>query len=490
MPRGHAQFLVLALDIGSSSTRTALFDHQARRLPNTGASEEYSIDYRSDGAAELSPVILQRAVRRCLSATLRKCAGSRAVRRMQIGAVGGSAFWHGLIALDRNWRPLTPIFTWADSRAAGDAAGLRKKLSERTMHARSGCMLRASFWPAKLLWLRRTQPGLFRRIAFWVSPVDWIFHNLFGIQACSVSMASGTGMYDLRRRRWDGELCKVCHLKAAQLPTVTDAAALTLRLPHSLTHARVFPAIGDGAAGNLGSGADRQGIVGINVGTSGAVRMVQTNRQARQTKVPFGLFRYVVDAERSVLGGAVSNAGNLRQWCLRELRIGKKPNNRVFDRITAAADPLVVLPFWVAERAPTWPENQFGLIDGITQATKATDIMRAINSSVFYRLAQILELIADATVPARHIIVSGGILRSIPAIGLLADALGRDVEVAREAEASLRGAAVHALRQLGIEAKPPRPGRVIKHNSDLIGKHRKRRERQVALEIRLTRARH
>ena len=480
----HTEFLVLAIDIGSSSTRTALFDHQARRLAGTGASEEYSIHYGSDGAAELSPIILQRAARRCLSATLRQHAGSRDVRRKQITTIGGSAFWHGLLGLDRNWRPLTPIFTWADSRAADDAARLRQKLSERTVHARTGCMLRASFWPAKLSWLRKTQPKLFRRVSVWVSPVDWIFHDLFGTRASSASMASATGLYNLQQRRWDEELCKIGHLELAQLPTVADTAALTLRLPRSLRHARVFPAIGDGASGNLGSGADRQGIVAINVGTSGAVRMAQTNRQARQTKVPFGLFRYVVDAERSVIGGAVSNAGNLREWCLRDLQIGQgtRADKRVFARATAALDPLTVLPFWVAERAPTWPEGQFGLIDGLTQATQASDIMRALSSSVFYRLAQILELITDATVPARRIIVSGGILRSIPALRLLADALGHEVEVAREPEASLRGAAVHALRQLGVKIKPPPAGKTIAYDRSLAAKHRQRRQRQIEME--------
>src|SRR5438309_4087075 len=162
MPSARRKLLVLAIDIGSSSTRSALFDDKARRLPKTSASVQYSVRYSSDGGAELSPFILRDAAAQCLAATLKHRA-SPSLREIPLTAVGGSAFWHGLLGLDHRGRPMTPVFTWADSRAADDAARLRDKLSEREIHRRTGCMLRGTFWPAKLLWLRRTQPRLFRR---------------------------------------------------------------------------------------------------------------------------------------------------------------------------------------------------------------------------------------------------------------------------------------------------------------------------------------
>lgn len=486
MRTSHAELLVLAMDIGSSSTRTALFDHKARQLHETGARVEYSLRYTSDGGAELAPLILRRAVERCLIETLRQHRVSPSLRRVPIAAIGGSSLWHALLGLDRNLRPITPIFTWADSRAADDAARLREKLSEKEIHARTGCMLRATFWPAKLLWLRRTRAKLFRRVSMWASPVDWIFRELFGATGSSASMASATGLYNLKLRNWDDALCQICHVDPRQLPPIANAVTSTRPHSHPLTHARLFAAIGDGAAGNLGSGADRQGIVAINMGTSAAVRMMQTNQQATQTKVPFGLFRYVVDAHRSVIGGAVSNAGNLRIWCLRDLRLKETEVDRSLLRSKAAIDPLTVLPFWVSERAPTWPEQQLGAIDGLNQATRASDILRATTMAVFYRLAQIFDLVEDATVRPRQIIVSGGILHSIAAIKLLADAIGRDVEIAREPEASLRGAAVYALQQMGIEVQIGSVGRTVKYQPALAAKHRERRQRQINLEKVLT----
>src|SRR6266478_4856016 len=99
------------------------------------------------------------------------------------------------------------------------------------------------------------------------------------------------------------------------------SARLARRFPE-LREALWFPAIGDGAASNLGSGATKTGLAALNCGTSAAIRLVSRVPQAR---APFGLFDYRVDAERALIGGAVSNAGNLRAWCLRELNLPDVP---------------------------------------------------------------------------------------------------------------------------------------------------------------------
>jgi gluconokinase len=488
MPRPRAEFLILSLDIGSSSTRVALFDNHARRLARTDARAPYSVAYTSDGGAELAPATLQRAVRRAISTSLIAHEKTSSRRRLPIRAIATSAFWHGMLGVDRQWRPVTPIYMWADSRAAGDARFLRTKFSQRRVHARTGCMLHASFWPAKLVWLRRTRPQLFRKAARWVSPVDWIYHELFGTAVSSASMASATGLYNLARRAWDNELSAACDVDQRQLPSLSQVAEPS-HLPGGIQRLlHVFTAVGDGAAGNLGSDADRKDSVAINVGTSAAIRVIQSNRQAKATGLPLGLFRYVVDEDRSVMGGAVSNAGNLRQWALRELQLKDDPRSTrlAFSRASAAGDPLTVLPFWSGERAPTWPDRQGGVIDGATYSTTAADLLRALTCSVFYRLADIFDLITSARVKPRRIIISGGIVRSIPEVRLLADSIGHDVVVANEGEASLRGAAVYALQQLGEEILPLRSGALIKHDGKLTDGHLIRRQRQRALEKALT----
>lgn len=475
------ELLVLAMDIGSSSTRSALFDEKGRAFAETSASREYAVRYTADGGAELSPVLLRRASAECLRKTLQARRASPSLRKIPIAALGASAFWHSLLGLDRKGRAITPVYTWADSRCTDDAVQLRKEFDERKIHARTGCMLRASFWPAKLRWLGRTQERVFKRVVRWVSPAEWIFEELFGAAGCSDSMASATGLYDLPTQRWDTALCASCGIEIEQLGDLTETATATRSAFPELREAKFFTAIGDGAAGNLGCGANVAGRIAINVGTSAAVRMM-TKRGKDHT--PLGLFRYAVDRERAVIGGAVSNAGNLRRWCLRELRVSGAASEaeKTLSRTAAASDEITILPFWVNERAPTWPENLRGAIIGLSQAISASQIFRATTCAVFYRLGTILDLVEIAAGPAEDIIVSGGIVHSAASLRLLADALGRDIRVSSEPEASLRGAAVYALEHLGHKLTSLRKGKIVRHRSALAMKHRVRRERQAALE--------
>ncbi len=407
-----------------------------------------------------------------------------------INAVGVSSFWHSLIGTNARGQAVTPIYTWADSRCREDAARMRAEMSEQDYHRQTGCMLRASFWPAKLRWLERVKPKLFRRVSRWQSPADWLAGQYCegGADACAYGMATGTGLFSSNSLRWEPDLAERCRLQTSQLcPLSEDSlrlnSAMRKRFP-ALADARWWPAIGDGAASNLGSGATRHGHAAVNVGTSAAFRVM---REGRDAGSPFGLFCYRVDASRYVVGGAVSNAGNLRAWCRRELHLPR--DEKVLDRALSARpgplSSLVTLPFWSAERAPTWCEELAGVLSGLQQNTTALDILQATTEAVYHRLA----LIADLSLgqePAK-IIVSGGVLKSTGLLQRLADVLGREIHASREPEASLRGAAVYALEKIGVkldgaDANHPSAGKAVRPRPKIALAYAGQRARQQRLE--------
>lgn len=471
--------LVLALDIGTSSSRTALFTSSGERLLKTTAQQAYPLKYTADGGAELDPQVLLEAVERCIAQTLQAQGKDSKLKRQPILAVGTSAFWHSLIGVGDKNKPLTPIYTWADSRCREDAAWLRVEFSEKAVHKKTGCMLRASYWPAKLAWLQRTQPKL--KVHTWMSPAEWLYREFFGVANCSYSMASGTGLFDPSQLRWDMPMLDYFGLDESNLNVAGDEPLAGCRKFSALKSVPWFPAIGDGVAGNLGSGATRPGLAAINVGTSAALRVMKSGANAH---APFGLFSYRVDSQRYVVGGAISNAGNLRAWCMRELALDKDAA-RLERELAARPSPahgLTVLPFWSAERAPTWDDEKTGLIQGLTQNTTALDILQAITEASYYRISRIggMVLAAEKSVP--KFIVSGGIQRSASSLQRLADVLGQPVYANDEPEASLRGAAVFALEKMGLAPaalKPGKPVRPRKKYSDIY--HRAMLE-QTALE--------
>lgn len=480
--------LVLALDLGTSSTRSALFDASSNRLLETTAQQSYPLLTTPDGGAELEPADLLAAATQCLEQTLQVYRKDPKLRGRPIAGIGVSCFWHSLIGLDAAGKPLTRVITWAESRCKDDAAALRDELSEKAIHGRTGCMLRTSFWPAKLRWLRRTQPRVFARVRRWVSPAEWLQIAFCGEANCAVGMATATGLFNPTKLAWDAALLRHCEVSRESLQPVSDApstvtAAVAKQFPE-LEGAQWFPGIGDGAASNLGSWATQPGLAAINVGTSAALRVM---RKGPVAQAPLGLFAYRVDTERFLVGGAVSNAGNLRAWALRELRLESGP--ALEDQLAARSGPdhgLLVLPFWTAERAPTWNEDQKGAILGFTQHTTAIDVLQAVTEATYHRLARIADLLITQEPEVPKFLVSGGIQNSRVSMQRLADVLGYPVYPNPEPEASIRGAAVFVMEKLGMPVPAVRMGAPIRPRAKIAAQYAHERQRQIALENLLT----
>src|SRR5207253_6704378 len=115
-------------------------------------------------------------------------------------AVGASCFGHSLLALDAAGRPLTAVLGWSDTRSADAADRLARQLDREAVHARTGCHIHTSYWPAKLAWLAEEQPDVFRAATRFVSFADYLYMQLLEVDEVptSLPLASGTGLLDRR----------------------------------------------------------------------------------------------------------------------------------------------------------------------------------------------------------------------------------------------------------------------------------------------------
>jgi gluconokinase len=254
--------------------------------------------------------------------------------------------------------------------------------------------------------------------------------------------------------RWDAEALAAGGIEPGQLFPLTGVAEgrRGLRAPWAgrwpaLRGVPWFPAVGDGAAGSIGSDCVDPTRIALNVGTSAALRVVTRT----PTAPPRGLWRYRLDRRRSLLGGATSEGGNVYAWCRDVLRL---PDDADVERALAARAPdthgLTVLPFLAGERAPGWRGNRRAAITGLSLDTTALDVAQAALEAVTLRLALVYALLAPCAAPDHAIVASGGaISRSRAWTRMVADALGRPVHVSGEAEATSRGAALLALESLG-----------------------------------------
>ncbi len=481
---------ILALDIGTSSTRALLFDATGNTVPNVLAQRPYQLRITNEGEVSVDPDALVAVVRQTIYDSL-EMAGPLA---HHIGAVAIDTFWHSIMGVDADNCPLTPLIIWEDTRPHQAALELREQLDEAAIHARTGARFHASYWPAKLRWLATQAPDPFARVAQWLSFGEYLYRHFLGRSVCSLSMASGTGMLHTHARAWDTELMYVLGVRPEQLPPLGDlyesvqglTAEYTSAWP-ALCNVPWFPAIGDGAAACVGSGCASMENWSITIGTSSAIRVVVP---LEEVNPPMGLWLYLIDARRAVLGGALSEGGNMLYWLDSILKL---PSLADAESLVAALQPdghgLTVLPFLSGERSLGWHANARMTISGMQAHTSPADLLRAGMESLAYQLDAVFGQVCHTLQRGRtapRVIGSGGALLGSTTLGqIVADTLGVPVYPSLDHEASARGAALLALEAMGIlpdvaQVSPHlKPG--VKPDAKKHAVYRKAAERQRKL---------
>lgn len=473
---------VLALDVGTSSCRASLYDLEAQAIPGASARMTYTPRVTADGGAELDPARLLEDAAQCIEQVLRQAS------LPPILAVSTSTFWHTLLGLGADGQPLTPLFLWLDARGRAETAGLRQDLDEREVHARTGCVLHWTYWPARLRWLRRTQPEVFARVARWVSFAEYLQEQLTGSRGVSLSMASGTGLLDIHTLQWYEPTLNAAGITPDQLGRLTalkDTSTSTQRWSQ-LERVPWLAAVGDGACSNLGAGCASPDRFALMIGTSGAERAVWS--PPAEFSVPWGLWSYRIDDRRVVMGGALNDGGSLLDWLHDTLELpGRAAAETAVATLSPDAHGLTVLPFWGGERNPRWADDARGAIIGLRFRTSASDILRACMEAVALRFAGMDRLLLEAMPEAGDVIATGGALLHSPTwMQITADALARPVLASAEAEASSRGAALLALEAVGalpdgIESVPPETTRRFEPVPEHTERYRAAAERQQRL---------
>jgi gluconokinase len=474
--------LVLAIDIGTSGLRVFLFDARGRPIAPCIAHADRPLRISPEGEATVDADERVRAA----CATIDVVLASAGRRAGDIEAVAVSTFWHSLLGVDASGRPTTRVLTWADTRARGAAAALRREVDPGATHARTGCVLHASYLPAKLRWIREHDPDAYARTTWWMSLGEYLYLKLLGVRRAAHGMASATGLYDQRLRRWDRPLLSHLVVGEETLSPIDDAPlegvrpAFARRWP-SLARAKWVPAIGDGACSNVGAGAIGRHTAALFLGTSAAMRVVFPSGDP---PVISGGWTYRLDESRVVAGGALSNGGNVLGWVARTF-----PQVDVVRALRGAPPeaPLIALPLLVGDRSPTWNDAARAAIAGIALGTTAEDIARAMVEGVAHRVARLWDVTSTALPGIDRVIATGGTLLALPwLMQLFADAIDRPLLMSLAGEGSARGAAIAALERIGalddLTAARSPIGRTFRPRAAVHERLRAGMERQRLLE--------
>ena len=410
---------LVGLDVGTSAIKGVAIDEEGHVLATANA--EYPLSRPQPGWAEQDPDDWWHAAEDVLG-------------RLPEGPIGLSGQMHGLVVLDADRHPLRPAILWNDQRTAAECAEIEERVGLARLLELTGNRALTGFTAPKLLWLRRHEPELYRRIRHVLLPKDYVRLRLTGELAVDVADASGTLLFDVRRRGWSPDVCAALEIPLEWLPPAHESIEIA--------------GAGDQAAAALGVGIARPGPISVVLGTSGvvfsALPAYEHDREGR-----LHTFCHAVPATWHAMGVMLSAAGSAA-WLRGVLAAGLAELEAEAGQSPPGGEGLLFAPYLAGERTPHPDPDARGAFVGLSVRHDRGALWRAMLEGVAYGLRDSLELLRELGARPDSGRVSGGGARSELWLRILASVLGLPLETTESEEGSAFGAALLAGVRAGV----------------------------------------
>lgn len=413
----------LGIDIGTTGTKTLLIDAAGAVICE--ASANYPLEQPRPGWTQQNPDDWWKAT----VTTVREVMSKSKLAPSDVAAIGLSGQMHGSVFLDKNNQVLRPALLWNDQRTEAECAEITTKAGGRKALIRLVANpALTGFQAPKILWLRNHEPKLFSKLAKVLLPKDDIRRRMIGDYVTEVSDASGTLLLDVIKRRWSGTLLGKLDLDQALLPRVVESedvtGTLTIAAAEELgltTKCKVVGGAGDCAAGAIGNGVVRTGLLSTSIGTSG-VMFVHSDEPQYDSLGRLHTFCHAVRGKWHMMGVNLTSGGSLQWWVeniLAAHAAGNPPSPADHAKAFAAATEqaatvaagsgsLLFLPYLNGERTPHADPHARGAFVGLNVTHQRGHLTRAVMEGVTFALRDSLEIIRSLDVPVKEIRASGG----------------------------------------------------------------------------------
>ena len=369
-----------------------------------------------------------------------------------VRGIGLSGQMHGLVLLDQNNHVIRPALIWRDQRSQRQVDLLNESFGKETILTCIANPMLTGFTLPKLLWVHDNEPALFGRVRKVLLPKDYIRFQLTGEYASDVSDASGTGLFDVVRRRWSEELASLLHFDKSILPKVYESQEITGKVSRAAAVSTglaegtpVVGGAGDQAASAVGNGIVEAGLVSCTIGTSGVV-FAHMPSPVYDPPGRVHTFCHAVRGAWHVMG-VTQGAGLSLQWFRKNLAPTTDYDTLTAEAATAPAGSqgLYWLPYLMGERTPHLDAAARGGWIGLTAKHTRADLIRSLLEGVAYSQKDCLDIIEGMGASVDSMRLSGGGARSAFWRQMFADVFGKRVTTLETEEGSAYGAALLAL---------------------------------------------
>ena len=444
--------LQLGIDISTTGAKALLVDTGGRVVAS--ASNPLALSTPKPLWSEQNPHDWWNAI----AASIRGALGEAGVTGDAISAIGLTGQMHGLVLLDEKGEVLRPAILWNDQRCGAECDEIRERIGRERLIRITGNDALTGFTAPKILWVHNHEPEVFSRGRHVLLPKDYVRYRLTGELAMDKADGSGTILFDLKARDWSAEVLDELGIPRAWLPptfegpevtgTVTSAAAALTGLRAGTP---VVAGGGDQAAGAVGVGAVKPGIVSLALGTSGVV-FASTDAALVEEDGRLHAFCHAVPGRWHMMGVMLSAAGSL-QWYRDTMAPGVSFDDLVNDAAEAPAGSggLLFLPYLSGERTPYPDPLARGAWVGLTVRHKRAHLTRAVLEGVAFGLRDSFALLRGAGLgEIQQVRVSGGGAKSELWRQILADVLNAELVTVNTTEGAAYGAALLAGVAAGV----------------------------------------
>ena len=467
---------LLGIDLGTSGTKTVLFDETG--LGIASATIEYPLYQPKNGWAEQDPEDWWNAARD----TTRKVIAESGVNPADIKGVGISGQMHGLVLLDDEGNVLRKSILWCDGRTQAECDEITETIGKDRLIEITANPALTGFTAGKILWVRKNEPDVYAKAAHILLPKDYVRYKLTGEYGCEMSDASGTNLLDVPARCWSSEILEKLSIDEKLMPPLFESSDAAGKITAEAAAATglcegtvVAAGAGDNAAAAVGTGVVVEGRAFTTIGTSGVVFAHSDSVQID----PAGrvhTFCAAVPGAYTVMSCTLS-AGLSLKWfrdtfCKAEIQaaaeMGVDPYillNQEAEKSPIGSNRLIFMPYLMGERSPLLDSNARGCFFGLSAIHGRRDMLRAVMEGVMMSQRQNLDVLRGMNVAPQTMLACGGGGTSPFWRQMMADMFDMPVATVANREGPALGAAILAGVACGVYKDIPTAcDAVIKQN--------------------------
>jgi xylulokinase len=394
------------------------------------------------------------------SASIRKALADAGATGAEVAAVGLTGQMHGLVLLDASRNVLRPAILWNDQRTAAECEEIHARVGRQNLIREVGNVALTGFTAPKILWVRNNEPAVYAKARLVLLPKDYVRLRLTGEAAMDKADGSGTILFNLAARNWSEQVLRKLEIPPEWLPPTFEGPETTGRVTAGAAAETglqagtpVMAGGGDQAAGAVGAGAVRPGVVSLTLGTSGVV-FATTDTPLVEPEGRLHAFCHAVPGRWHFMGVTLSAAGSL-QWYHDTLTPKESFAEIVAEAESAAAgsEGLLFLPYLSGERTPYPDPLARGAFVGLTLRHQRAHLTRSVLEGVAFSMKDCFSLLQGAGLGSvSEVRIAGGGAKGALWRKIVASVLGLPMVTVNSTEGGAYGAAL--LGGVGVGAWP------------------------------------